>query len=159
MKLKNTKKSLNKTKISIASIHNKFKHKIIQDYDGGNLSNEGGVLHLAKIDEKYGVTSRLAKCFTDFRRSNLTEFSVDELLKQIIYANAMGYEDHNDHDKLCKDPAIATAVGRKYPDGSDRKRKGDKGKSMAGKSTINRLINTSPETDGKNRTKKIRAEF
>lgn len=159
MIIRNTKKALNKTKFSIPSIHNNFKHKIIQDYDGGNLSFEGGILPLAKIDEKYGITSRLAKCFTDFRRSNLTEFSVEELLKQIIYAISMGYEDHNDHDKLCKDPAIATAVGRKYPDGSDRKRKRDKGKALAGKSTINRLINTSPETDGKDRSKKIRAEF
>ncbi|MDA3863609.1 MAG: transposase, partial [Deltaproteobacteria bacterium] len=67
-----------------------------------------------------------AKYFTDYRNNNLAEFSVEELLKQLIYANAMGYEDHNDLVELAKDPAIA-ALGRNNPDGSDRKRKRDKG--------------------------------
>jgi hypothetical protein len=159
MIIKKTKKALNKTKFIVPSIFNQHKRKIVHRDDGGIISANGGILPFAKIDEIYEVTSRLAKCFTDFRNSNLTEFSVVELLRQIIYGNAMGYKDHNDHDEIAKDPAMATAVGRKCPDGSDRKKECDIGKGLSGKSTVNRFINTSPETDGKNRTKKIRPEF
>ncbi len=70
----------------------------------------------------------------------------------------MGYEDHNDHDELDKDPAIAP-VGRNDPDGSDRKRKRDRVKPLTGKSTINRFITTAPDTDGKNRTIKSDLNF
>jgi Transposase DDE domain. len=37
---------------------------------------------------------------------------VENLLRQRVYALALGYEDLNDHDKLRHDPALQTAIGR-----------------------------------------------
>ena len=69
---------------------------------------------------------------------------------------ALGYEDLNDHDELRHDPLIAVLVGKKDPEGGTRIRKQDKGKAMAGKSTLNRLELTPAEpTETDMRYKKI----
>ena len=68
---------------------------------------------------------------------------------------ALGYEDLNDHDELRSDPLLATLVGKSDPAGEDRLRERDKGKPLAGKSTLNRLELTPENGNAKNRYKKI----
>ena len=51
----------------------------------------------------------------------------------------LGYEDLNDHEKLRLDPLIATICGRDDVEGKERRQSIDKGKPLAGKSTLNRL--------------------
>ena len=51
----------------------------------------------------------------------------------------MGYEDLNDHDELRLDPLFAVLVGKEDPEGEKRVRSQDRGKAVAGKSTLNRL--------------------
>ena len=61
------------------------------------------------------------------------------LVSQRVIGLALGYEDLNDHDQLAKDQMLAIAVGKTDPTGMDRKSEKDKGKPLAGKSTLNRL--------------------
>jgi hypothetical protein len=51
----------------------------------------------------------------------------------------LGYEDLNDHDVLMRDPLLAILSGKKDPTGGNRRREQDRGKALAGKSTLNRL--------------------
>ena len=51
----------------------------------------------------------------------------------------LGYEDLNDHDQLRSDPMLAVMVGETDPKGRTRKQARDRGKALAGKSTLNRL--------------------
>ncbi|MDA3864402.1 MAG: IS1380 family transposase [Deltaproteobacteria bacterium] len=146
-------------KNSIPTINKIFKYLVAQNFEGGQITSDGGVYLLAQIDNIYEITGRLSKCFTDYRNEKLIEFDVEKILRQITYGYCLGYEDHNDHDELNSDPALAAAVGIDSPDGSGRKSEKNKGKPLAGKSTINRFINTPPDTDGKDRSKKIRPEF
>ncbi len=67
----------------------------------------------------------------------------------------MGYEDLNDHDHLAKDQMLAIAVGKTDPTGMDRKSAEDKGKPLAGKSTLNRLELTPQDATAKSPYKKI----
>jgi len=85
----------------------------------------------------------------------LTEHTIEELIAQRIYALALGYEDLNDHDELRNDPLLAVMVGKKDPTGKDRIRKRDKGKPLAGKSTLNRLELTPVRANKRSRYKKI----
>jgi hypothetical protein len=85
----------------------------------------------------------------------LSEFTVKELLAQRIFALALGYEDLNDHDELRNDSLLAVMVGKKDPSGKDRIRKRDKGKPLAGKSTLNRLELTPVRANKRSRYKKI----
>jgi len=66
---------------------------------------------------------------------------------------ALGYEDLNDHDDLRRDPMLAVALGKDDVKGEQRRRTQDRGKALAGKSTLNRLELTAPDYDGSPRQK------
>ena len=113
--------------------------KVVVDFSGGNLSNDGGVLMLRQIDRGLGVTRSLAGCFGDSRQQALVDHSRQNLLAQRIYSQALGYEDLNDHDQLRCDPLMAVGVGKEDPLGMDRRLPQHRGKALAGASTLNRL--------------------
>jgi hypothetical protein len=85
----------------------------------------------------------------------LIEHTVLELIAQRVYGLALGYEDLVDHDDLRRDPLLATLVGKTDPTGDCRARERDRGKPLAGKSTLNRLELTAPDATASERYKKI----
>jgi hypothetical protein len=115
------------------------RRKVVASFDGGTLSSDGGVLLLAEVDRKRGLLEQFAACFSDHRNPALVEHSVAELVRQRVFALALAYEDLNDHDELRTDPLLAAVVGKADPTGSDRRQRQDRGKPLAGKSTLNRL--------------------
>ena len=112
---------------------------VVASFDGGTLSSDGGVLLLAEVDRRLGLLEQFAACFKDHRNPDLVEHSVEELVRQRVFGLALGYEDLNDHDELRTDPLLASVVGKADPTGSDRRQEQDRGKPLAGKSTLNRL--------------------
>jgi len=80
------------------------------------------------------------------------------LIKQRVFALALGYEDLNDHDQLRADPLLATLVGKRDVTGEKRLDPRDRGKPLAGKSTLNRLELTPARASAKSRYKKIVAQ-
>jgi hypothetical protein len=124
-------------------------------FDGGAITSDAGGLLLREVEAKTGILRRLAACFTDHRDPELVEHTVYELLAQRVFALALGYEDLNDHDTLRHDPLLAVLVGKADPTGQDRRRREDRGKSLAGKSTLNRLELTPVRADAKSRYKKV----
>ena len=139
------------------------KRKVEADFRGGNVSADGGVTLLREIDLLDGLTIQLSECFTDFRDQRFVEHSVTDLLRQRICGIAMGYEDRNDHDSLRRDPCMAAGVGKTDPLGLARRGETDKGRALAGKSTLNRLELTQAKTAGAeiitSGPHKIRADF
>jgi hypothetical protein len=113
--------------------------RILADFDGGDISSDGGALLLRKTEELTGVIRQFAACFTDHRNPDLIEHALEELVAQRVYGLALGYEDLNDHDDLRCDPLLAAVVGKRDPTGMTRQRTRDRGKALAGKSTLNRL--------------------
>lgn len=79
------------------------------------------------------------------------------MIRQRTYGIALGYEDINDHEELRNDPLLAAMCGHNDVEGKQRHRDQDKGKPLAGKSTLNRfeLIPTGPKDQ---RYKKIYAQ-
>ena len=132
--------------------------KIMVHFNGGNISSDSGGLLLKQTERITGIISQFADCFDDHRDPDLIEHSVEELIAQRIYALALGYEDLNDHDELRNDPLLAVLVGKKDPTGKDRIRKRDKGKALAGKSTLNRLELTPVRANKNSRYKKVTAD-
>jgi len=124
-------------------------------FDGGAITSDAGGLLLREVEAKTGILRRFAACFTDHRDPERVEHSVGELLAQRVFALALGYEDLNDHDALRHDPLLAVLVGKADPTGQDRRRHEDRGKSLAGKSTLNRLELTPVGADEKSRYKKV----
>src|SRR5208282_6685048 len=118
-----------------------------------DITSDGGALVLKKLEERTGIVRRFAACFTDYRRSGLIEHPVLDLITQRVFGLALGYEDLNDHDDLRRDPMLAVALGKDDVKGEQRRRAQDRGKALAGKSTLNRLELTAPDYDGSPRQK------
>lgn len=129
--------------------------KVQADFSGGFLSSDGGAMLLRQMDGIDGLTSALAKCFSDERDSDLVEHTLPVMLRQRILGLALGYEDINDHDRLRLDPLLAMVCGRTDVLGAERLREADRGQPLAGKSTLNRLELSAEQTDA--RYKKIAA--
>ena len=129
--------------------------EVLADFDGGDISSDGGALLLREAERLTGVIRQFAACFTDHRNPDLIEHTVEELIAQRVYALALGYEDLNDHDDLRTDPLLATVVGKADPTGKTRQRGRDRGKALAGKSTLNRLELSPIGADADTRYKKI----
>ena len=103
------------------------------------MSSNGGVVLLGEVDRRRRIVERLAGCFEDAREPGQVEHSVEDLLRQRIYGLAAGHEDLNDHEELRTDALLAAAVGKSDPTGEQPTRERDRGKPLAGKSTLNRL--------------------
>jgi Transposase DDE domain group 1 len=129
--------------------------QVLADFDGGDISSDGGALLLRETERLTGIIRQFAACFTDHRNPDLTEHTVEELIAQRVYALALGYEDLNDHDDLRRDPLLATVVGKADPAGKTRRRQRDCGKALAGKSTLNRLELSPTGADADSRYQKI----
>src|SRR5207248_2502035 len=129
--------------------------QVLADFDGGDISSDGGALLLRETERLTGVIRQFAACFTDHRNPDLTDHTLQELIAQRVYALALGYEDLNDHDDLRRDPLLATVVGKADPTGKARRRPRDRGKALAGKSTLNRLELSPTGADADTRYKKI----
>ena len=124
-------------------------------FDGGAITSDAGGLLLREVEARTGILRRFAACFTDHRDPERIEHSVGELIAQRVFALALGYEDLNDHDSLRHDPLLAVLVGKADPTGQKRRHREDRGKSLAGKSTLNRLELTPSDADASARYKKI----
>jgi hypothetical protein len=105
-----------------------FSRQVVAQFDGAQMSTDGGALLLREADRKIGLLKRMARCFTDARNPERVEHELGEMLAQRIYGLALGYEDLNDHEQLRRDPLLAVVAGRRQVP-----------QPLAGKSTLNRL--------------------
>lgn len=84
--------------------------KIQADFNGGEVTSDGGVLLIRQADRKLKLTEELHQRLNDPRRQASCDHRQIEMLRQRIYALALGYEDLNDHETLRKDMALQTAA-------------------------------------------------
>ena len=137
------------------AFHALGRRDVVARFDGGKISSDAGGLLLREAERVTGIIRQFAACFTDHRDPDLIEHTAEELVAQRVYALALGYEDLNDHDDLRHDPLLAVLVGKKDPLGRTRGRERDRGKALAGKSTLNRLELTPVRANAESRYKKI----
>jgi hypothetical protein len=105
------------------------RREIVAEFSGGTVSSDGGVLLLREADTKMNLLARFSRCFVDRRNPVLIEHSIEQMIRQRVYALALGYEDLNDHEQLRQDPLLSALAGKAQP-GTE---------SLAGKSTLNRM--------------------
>jgi len=81
-------------------------------FDGGDITSDGGVLLLRQADRLLGLSEAITAALPDGRRQASCDHDLKSLLRQRLYAMALGYEDLNDHESLRRDVALQTAVER-----------------------------------------------
>src|SRR5437879_7222856 len=47
--------------------------ELVWGFDGGDITSDGGVLALKKLEERTGIVRRFAACFTDYRKADQIE--------------------------------------------------------------------------------------
>lgn len=74
------------------------------------ITSDAGVLFLREADHLLGITADLADSLYDPRKQEKIRYQLVELLRERIYALALGYNAQDDLDILAHDPAMKASV-------------------------------------------------
>jgi len=119
--------------LSFPTVKNKA---IVTQFDGGEVTSDAGVMLLSEADRKLGLSKAMAEAITDRRHRGKIAHTVEEMIRERVYAISLGYEDANDLDTLGSDPALKLACGI-LPSSPD----------LASQPTISRLENSVSRKD------------
>lgn len=86
---------------------------VVADFSGGAIVSDAGALLLREMDRKLGLIDRLDAVIPDPRNQSLITHQQVTMLRQRIFAIALGYEDGNDHQTLRDDPLMQLASERR----------------------------------------------
>ena len=111
--------------------------RVEADFEGGNVTSDGGVMFLRETESNVGILSRMVSALVDRRHPSYVDHPLEVLVKQRVYQIACGYEDANDCDDLRRDPGIKAACDRLPVTGLD----------LACQSTMSRLENSVKRKD------------
>jgi len=107
------------------SIFHRGKQEIFLDFSAQEISSDGALIYLEKLERKHGLIKRISNFIPDERNPLFTIYSRFSQLKQRVFMMAQGYEDVNDVRHLKNDPLFKDVL-----DGE-----------MASQSTISRFEN------------------
>src|SRR5262249_14834383 len=93
-----------------------FDRQIKLEFHGSTVTSDAGLLAYRQLDDALGLTSTAASALHDTRTGQNTQHSLTALLRQSIYSRLAGYEDVNDAERLCIDPAMRALVGGRAKD-------------------------------------------
>jgi len=111
--------------------------KIEVDFNGGEVSSDAGLLFLREVENRIGITCKIADIIHDRRHPGYVKHQFLDLLKQRIFQIACGYEDGNDSNELRDDPIMKIAC-EKLPDDEE---------ALGSQPTISRFENSISRTD------------
>ena len=76
------------------------KLKSFANFSNHDISNDGGLFLLNKVESKFGIISDASKLVKDVRDQRCITHKMLDILKQRVFGICMGYEDLNDHDNI-----------------------------------------------------------
>jgi len=88
-----------------------FDSRLKLKFVGSQVTSDAGLLAYRELDEVLGLTEQGADVLTDSRQGRNKQHQLVPLLRQSIYSRLAGYEDVNDAERLCVDPALRHVVG------------------------------------------------
>jgi hypothetical protein len=88
------------------------RRQVVADFAGGVITSDAGGLLLREVDRRLGLIDRLDAVIPDPRNPELITHQQVTMLRQRIFAIALGYEDGNDHQSLRDDPLMQLVTER-----------------------------------------------
>lgn len=87
------------------------KQEVVFDFLGEDISSDGGVLLLKKVERKTHLIRTLATLIPDKRNPLFIKYDYQHLLEQRVFQMALGYQDCNDAKFLHDDPVMQEVLG------------------------------------------------
>jgi Transposase DDE domain group 1 len=88
-----------------------FDRRLKLKFLGSQITTDAGLVAYRELDETLGLTETGAESLHDYRFGLNKQHGLVPLLRQSTYSRLAGYEDVNDADRLCVDPAMRHVVG------------------------------------------------
>jgi Transposase DDE domain group 1 len=95
-----------------------FNRRLMLQCRGSAITSDAGLLAYRELDDSLGLTDRGADTLSDARTGKNGRHRLTGLLRQSVFGQLAGYEDVNDADRLCHDPAMRWVVGDRAISGS-----------------------------------------
>jgi len=99
------------------------------------ITSNAGVIVLREAEHRLGLFDEIAKNVRDPRRPDRVRYRIDELIRERVFAMAVGCSAQDDVDRLAHDPAFRAAVWNRTGDAVADER-------LASQPTQSRLIST-----------------
>ena len=95
-----------------------FNRRLMLQFRGSAITSDAGLLAYRELDDTLGLTDAGADTLADARTGKNGRHRLAGLLRQSVFGRLAGYEDVNDADRLCHDPAMRWVVGDRAITGS-----------------------------------------
>jgi len=88
------------------------RRRVEVNFDGGDVSSDGGLPLLRKLERRLGLLDAVARALADPRDPERITHELVDMLRQRVFGLVQGYEDLNDHATLRNDVLMQTACER-----------------------------------------------
>jgi len=95
-----------------------FDRRLLLQFRGSSITSDAGLLAYRELDDTLDLTDTGAETLADARTGKNGRHRLAGLLRQSVFGRLAGYEDVNDAERLCRDPAIRWVVGDRAIAGS-----------------------------------------
>ena len=87
-----------------------FDRRLMLQFRGSAITSDAGLLPYRELDDAVGLTDTGGEVLADARTGKNGRHRLAGLLRQSVFGRLTGYEDVNDADRLCRDPAMRWVV-------------------------------------------------
>src|SRR5215204_4127850 len=95
-----------------------FDRRLLLQFRGSAITSDAGLLVYRELDDTLKLTDTGADALADARIGKNGRHRLAGLLRQSVFGRLAGYEDVNDAERLCRDPAMRWVVGDRAISGS-----------------------------------------
>ena len=88
-----------------------FDRRLRLRFRGSVITSDAGLLAYRELDDSVGLTDMAGDVLADARTGRNGRHALVGLLRQSVFGRLAGYEDVNDAERLCHDPAMRWVVG------------------------------------------------
>src|SRR6266853_375293 len=94
-----------------------FDRRLMLQLRGSTVTSDAGLLPYRELDDVLALTTTGGERSAEARTGKNRRHLLVGLLRQSVFGRLAGYEDVNDAERLCRDPAMRWVVGGRAPMG------------------------------------------